>query len=443
MTQITQALKDLFLQLPERSNNTESDSVALEQAFASTLGNKSHTVRVVVVISVLLAVITAIAAFYLMRKAERDIKIDIIEFQDVELKNLADRTVDNRSELEQLNSERIALERQYRWNNSRLEADIERQIAEAKSVSAAAPRLKSIEANGAVRLEKLAAEYQRNSASINQKISAIQQTIAQDEQVIAALTAGNDIMQNSAEELNQLRLSRLRQYYEARIERLNNRYEGEIEQLILQYNPPVGSDPVGQLLNQPVGPLRLDNLSQQQRALLIGQEPQAEKLLADQQQWNRQSLDILARLRQIPFENVPQLAAVHLEDTTLKQQQEFNRLAALFGQSVQAREEKLQNYQTFVSNLLKIARAVGEIDTQIDNQTDNQQWLINPLEPVDPDSVAYAAVIDQNGAFVSAIELRTEQGQLIGKLIAPANGRPVKPQDLVVILPIADFDYFN
>lgn len=434
MTQLIESFKETFLKKPQTQESQYSDSYVLEDEFASTVTSKSWTVRVVIIIALLVSLVTAVSSFFLMRQEERDIKIDIVEFKDVELKKLVDQSVDKKTDLGQLRSELLALEREQRAETIKVKVEIQRQLNEARSVSASKQQIAEINNLGVQSITTLDVAFKKQRDALQQKIKSLNLSIDQNNLQVAGLSNGDSALHSSGEQLNELRINKLTRYYEDRLTALNTKHDQELEQLMLRYNPPLAENSVGELLARPVKALIPVDLSKQRRDYLMTQAPEAESIVSNQRRWNKESEDIIRAMREIPFNNQSQLSAIHLQDTTRKQQNEFNQLAILFSDSMKTRELKQNNYRDLLSQILGQLYQSQPVVGQISKSVNADTWSLELSEQIDPKIIFMAAVMNKTKGFKGLIEVTQEKNRYFGKPLASNTGLNFELRDRVVII---------
>ena len=178
--------KDVLLFLQEELEplklRNSASSYNLEKEYEKTKKNKSFYVPVLLIGSLLVVVLLSLIMTITIEKADKDIRVNVEEFDDVNLKNLIDTVARTQDQYENAVKNKVQIERQM---NSELNTALDKREGDIVTVQSLNLRNKKDEA---ARIEAIKKTYDDTVKQI--RASYAEQLDAADSEIAASAETG-------------------------------------------------------------------------------------------------------------------------------------------------------------------------------------------------------------------------------------------------------------
>ena len=464
VTDLVERSKMVFLREVINEFKRKQQQYDLPAEFAKTKRNRSILVPAVIVVLVAVFSVLLVGVTRYIQRSSRAIQIDIQDFADVNLRDILDEAqrLQNQleaaeRELEQVRQElatRIGQVERARDRNIGLLADQNLSVAERNSRAAA------LRAQADSEIASLNGEYEPLIAEIEARIAALEAQIAEYDSRQLEQARQQEERLNSERQVFELEIEGIRQQYEEQIARLTASYESEIAQLeshqqefertirqrhageiaglILRFNPQLGDEAVGPLLERPEteSAARFGGLSPYSELLesegLMG--PTRYAALVDQYEGIEA---ILERLQQIPFENSVPAALEQLDQRSRDVASGFDEVRVGLEGVVVERNRTIDEQETqraeFIYALDEFSQINGDIGYILDpRDPDRVIVYINRIHTVVDGSIGY--VFRRDDEYIGTIRFFAgEDGRLIARVEETVEDMQVHAFDRVLI----------
>lgn len=454
VTDLVEQSKLTFLREAIEDFNREQRQYDLGREFANTRKNRTPLVGAMIVGTIVLFALGAWAITLYIQKTSSKVSVSIADFQEVNLREVLDaaKRLDNQMQdataqkttLEQERDAKIALAQQTAQQQIQLLSTQNLSEAQIKSRTAA------IDQNLAAQTESIRAEYQPKIDAIDQQIKNIQAQQAQyDSRQVEQAKKQEEIL-NNQRKLFDMQLAQQQQDYDAKIAAMKADYEkqisdlkayhdqyvaalekkhaAEIQALIQKYNPTFTDAAVVGLLNAPI-----DATALQSPTLADFNNLLSTNNVVSRDAYNKIAADlanyqaIIARLKQIPYENSVPTALKQLEYRNLELirslESVWQGLVSVVNQKDQTIAQRNQTISSQSNTIASLSAQIGSYTYGLDSlvQTNRENGYI--IDPRDPNNIlVYVNKVRQIADGTTALVFRNDD-QSIGSIrFTVANG---------------------
>ena len=461
---LVQQSKLIFLQEVAEEYRRKQAQYDLGQEFAKTRRNRTIVVPLVILLVALAFLVWGLVLTLAIQEGGKNIKVNIAEFEDVNLKEILDAAKKNENDLRLAKDELAALEQQLAAGLQAARDAAKRglDVLNAENLGAAEKKRRS-DAIGAAE----ARETGRLHAEFDPKIEAARKKVAEIQGRIDAYDAGKvrqakeqEEIRNNQQRLFNMEMDRTRTGYENRIKELEANHKGQLDSLtsynnqlvrtmkathdrevaalILKYNPVIGEAELKRLLEEPIdGDILRTAPPGAFRPTLEKEGVMSRSEYSGFERANRDYDRIIGALKAIPYRNsVPQIIA----QAEFRNRHIDNSYERLWNRLAETVDRKNAIIQSQSEDLNQITFAMDYLIS-----TSNENGYI--LDPRDPKNIAVhvsglrrvdegmsALVFRRDDEYIGKIRFFRKDGKfraVLTELAAAAN--PLKPFDKVLI----------
>ena len=471
-----------------RRTQDRSRQFEFEKEFSKTKKNKNTAVKLITIIFIAIVALTALGITSYIQFRNRRIRIEIADFEDVNLKDLLNVAKKNENDqrlakiaLVDLNQEletKIAGIRTWETNEITLIRSREHSEAERERL------IRNVRLKADRDIESLKKVYGQRMEAKEREIEEIQKKIdAYDTRMMEQAKQQEEIL-NNQQRLHDLELQNKETYYEGKIKELTTNYtaeiesqkqylknivsaleakhqnqiaalkrehQAEIERLILKYNPVFTGEDLLRALNRQIDPSVSKALlfSEYQKALqdeAVMSEEELEGIRGKIRDMDR----ILNRMKEVPYTNsVPkaldQLQA--LSRSATKNYEDFwNNLLRVVNQknetikgrdqiirdkdtTIGIKEDRIGQFQFFLETLTHKTRENGYV---IDPRNlKSVLTFIKPIYPVADGDVGL--IFRRDDEYIGSLVFHKSAGEILAEITEIREGKSIEPFDKILL----------
>lgn len=480
-TEIVERSKMVFLREIVNEFKRRQQQYDLDVEFAKTRKNRSVAIPLTIVILVLVFGVVVAGVTRYIQSSSLAIRVDIDDFADVNLRDILDEAQRLQNQLDVVQRELRELQEERDTQVRQIERARDRDIgllAEAGLTAAErTAREQSIRSEAAQSMESILAEVEPRIAELQERIADLQERIAQyDSRQLEQAREQEEIL-NNQQRLFDLEMAEVRDRYERQIARLTTDYEREIEELerfqaefertirarhaeeiarmrdrhaaeiaglTLRFNPVLDDEPLAPLLTAPARPGAVAFAGPgPYRALLQAEGAASATEYQRLQGQYREFMELLARLRAIPYENSVPAALDQLDLRARDLVRAYDSMWRTLGDSVQDRDSTIARRDQMIQDqsdtiaryrfsFSELSRFQGDTGYIIDpRDTEAVVVYVNPILSVAPGTLGY--VFRRDDEFVGTVRFTGGEGSYIARVEETIDGHEVRAFDKVLI----------
>jgi hypothetical protein len=411
--------------LPADINDTQgkNEIYALDKEFAAAARNRSWTFYLIT-FGFLAAIVGAtLTITYMVQGKHNKIQLAIVEFEEINLKDILSATRNDQKNLEVARRELESLRSKLReaLTSLREKADRDKLALIPLSLTAAdrSAKIKAIDQNLASESANMRAEY-------NGKITAQQKTVSEYEAKV------NDRQRQMSEGVAKAEgiLSNHERLMKLRLDKQQAEYEKKISDLILRYNPNFSEAELRRMVAQDRLTTKIKNPelpalpSELRREKIISKE-RFEKLRQEQLAERR----LVSRLRQVPYINSVSPALTGIERRNALITDEYEKILADASAAIGRKNDIIGNYRAALKALTDREREYGYI---IDPRNKAKMRVyLNPSLRIK--AGLKAGVFRKDDEFIGDIEIFFDSEGPCAKMLSTSEGKVISAFDKIYL----------
>ncbi len=347
---------------------------SLEEEYAKTRKNKSTVLYITVFLFLASVIGGAIVYTGWLQNEGKKITIDISDFEDVRLLELVNQSKDIENEIDKLQYELKEAEVQYKEQLDRLgdEYNSQRDAVLSKEIeqSEKQTELSAVRTRYNRQVASAKNEYNAEINKLKSEIERLETQLADIKEQIGAKGKIARTALGNKDELHNLQIKRLQNYYEDRIEKMNSDHQREINSLIYKFNPSFSNSYLRSLIRQRVLTYRLpEELLQDTADVLRGEEAATNEDIALIRKNTSDQIRLLDRLQRIPYQNSVPRTLLHTESLSKSAIQKYDEIVLKLAENIRIKNRLIAQYDNALSAKLRIDGESGFIlDTRNRNR---------------------------------------------------------------------------
>lgn len=417
----------------------------LDSEFAKTKKNVSVGFYVLFIGFIgLLVVFTIFLSRYIDTK-NRQVEINITDFQDVNLKDLLTRNEQNQDKLSGVRQELSLLKQelqdkiiQLKDNDSR-----EKELLLTQSLTDAEKTVKITEINAKTEkaIQTLRSSYEWRIRDKENEIARLSTNVSTDHAVLLENAEKSDTLLDNYNKLHKIQMEKQRLSYENRIREiesdhgkeivnLTNYYQKYITALVLKYNPIFKSDKVNAIINSADGQSDGEVSSKDYSATLedegVSDEVSLELLKLRISNYTL----LMDQFLQIPYTNSVAPALKKLNKLSKQILQDYSKLTVGFVDILFAKNSIIENYHYSLDYYIKLKRENGYVVDPRDDK--NMVVYIDSIYKVKKGDTAL--VFRSDDAFLGQIKLYPQKDYVRAELVSIESTNRIQPYDRIMLV---------
>lgn len=342
--------KNIFLEDIQKEIS-KSELYNLDDEFSKTKKNRSPLVWITISIFILVFVSIAFFVNAYIEKKTRNIAVNIQAFEDVNLREVLDKS-------KQYDRELIEAQRTLKDLQSLRDVEIDQlrsanvrkiDILNTRNMNKAERDHEIAKLESQLKKDTLALskKYQPNITAAGQEVSMIEEKIASYDSRMVTLAKEQEVILDNQQQIFNIRQKEMADYYESQIEQLRKRIDSEqtafneykenlgnamgknkqeeIEQLMLTYNPHFTEEAIVTVLKEGIQQSE-DPIKFGFQAVLSQEHIYSEKQLTEQYKKIQNIQLLLKRLRAIPYINSVPPTLEYVENALYELVKEYENL---------------------------------------------------------------------------------------------------------------------
>lgn len=366
--------KSAFLPQEFQDPDAVTTIYSLEEEYAKTRKNKSVILYILVFLFLTAVIAGSIVYTGWLQNEGKNITIDISDFEDVRLLELVNDSKSLENDIDQLQYEIREAEIQHKEQMDRLDdeyrsqrdAALSREISdEEKQSELAAVRSRY---NRQVAAEKN--QYETKMASLQERLRELEAKLAKLKEQIGAKGKIARTALGNKDELHNLQLKKLQNYYEDKIEKMNSDHQREINSLIYKFNPSFSEAYLRELIRQRVRSYTLpDTLLENTEDVLTLEDAATMEDVSMVRKNTADQIQLLDRLQKIPYQNSVPRTLLHAESLSKSSIQKYDEIVVTLAEKIRKKNLRISQYDYALSAKLRID---GESGFVLDTRNRNR-----------------------------------------------------------------------
>jgi len=429
-----QETKNEFLSYDFNLSEQHTKVYSLENEFIKSKKNRYHLFTLLVVSFLLVVLSIGFIAHIIMREKERNVVVEIEEFQDTKLQELV-FSVD--ADDNKLNTVKAELE-EIKFNKEIKTTELENETNRLKTEISAIEypedirnqKLEKIQQAHQEKQTEIENQFQQAIADKTKKLQEIEAQIADNQSKISKHKQSGWAIQNPEQTLYQLKINALRINYENKIKKLREKHLKEKQDLISTYNPDLKDELTQALLNKKVPqgePIKTELSANENYLLNTGLV--SKSLLQELSQLTQNQQYLIAQLKSIPFHNSPQRALLHLDAMSKAMSGTVDKVTEKLVTQLREKIKNTEKYEHFLAHFTQLSAENGYI---LDPRNEAQIGIyIDAAYQVKNGDTGL--VFRNDDEYIGLIQFFQVDDTLMAKIVELAENKNLQPMDKILL----------